>query len=233
MQLIRSTGFNIILFGSGALLSLYCVLGGRFMPGGIVRVAKLWGRTSLWGLRVCCGVTLEVTGRENLPAGGAIIAAQHQSALDILMWLTIVPRPVFVFKRELKRIPLFGSLLEPSGMISVNRGGGGSALRDMVSGAAEAAAAGGQVIIFPEGTRVAYGVRGQIRNGIVALAQAVRVPVLPAATNSGLHWGRKSYGKTAGAVHVTILPPLAPGLTREQIVARLEEEFYGARPAMA
>ena len=228
LQLLRSTGFNIIMFGSGALLSLYGVLVARFFAGGVLGVAKLWGRICLWGLRVCCGVDLEVEGTENLPAGGAIIAAQHQSALDILIWLAIIPRPAFVFKRELKRIPLFGSLLEPAGMIPVNRGGGGGALRDMVAGAAAAAAGGRQVVIFPEGTRVAYGVRGQIRNGIVALAQNAGVPVLPAATNSGLRWGRKDFSKSAGPVHVTILSALPEGASREEILARLEAVFYGA-----
>jgi 1-acyl-sn-glycerol-3-phosphate acyltransferase len=227
MQLLRSTGFNIIMFGSGALYSLFGVLTAWFSPGMPLAMAQLWGRTCLWGLRVCCGVTLEVEGAENLPQGGAIIAAQHQSALDILIWLTIVPRPAFVFKRELKRIPMFGSLLEPAGMIPVNRGGGGVALREMVTGAVAAAEAGRQVVIFPEGTRVAYGVRGQLRNGVVNLAQNVSVPVLPASTNSGARWGRKNYSKSAGLVHVTIYPALPAGLAREEILARLQEVFYG------
>jgi 1-acyl-sn-glycerol-3-phosphate acyltransferase len=226
MQFLRSTGFNIIMFGSGALLSLYGVLIGRFLPRGALAQAQLWGRICLWGLRVCCGIKLEVTGLENLPEGGAIIAAQHQSALDILIWLAIVPRPAFVFKRELKRIPMFGSLLEPAGMIPVNRGGGGQALREMAAGACKAAAAGRQVVIFPEGTRMAYGVRGQIRNGIVLLANAVTVPVVPAATNSGQHWSRKAYEKTPGVVYVTLYPALPGGLPRDVFLARLNKVFY-------
>lgn len=229
VQIIRSAGFNIIMFGSGTLLSLYCVLMARFLPDGIMRVARFWARLCLWGLHVCCGITLDVRGLENLPRGGAVIAAQHQSALDILLWIAIAPHPAFVFKKELKRIPLFGSLLEPSGMIPVDRGGGSAALREMLAGAAAAVAAGRQVIIFPEGTRVAYGARGQIRNGIAALAQAAGVPVLPAATNSGQCWGRRAFGKTPGVVHVTILPALPDGLAREALVARLEAVFYGTQ----
>ena len=227
MQLLRSTGFNIIMFGSGALLSLYGVLIGRFTPGGALPVARLWGRICLWGLRVCCGIGIEVEGLEHLPPGGAVIAAQHQSALDILIWLAIVPRPAFVFKKELRRIPLFGSLLEPAGMIPVNRGGGGAALREMVAAASTATAAGRQLIIFPEGTRVAYGKRGEIRNGVVALTQAVRVPVLPAGTNAGLRWSRKAYDKKPGPVRVTIYPPVPKGLRRQEVVTLLEDVFYG------
>jgi 1-acyl-sn-glycerol-3-phosphate acyltransferase len=231
MQFLRSTAFNIIMFGSGAALSLYGVLIGRFLPRGALAQAQLWGRVCLWGLRVCCGITVEVTGRENLPpSGGAIIVAQHQSALDILIWLAIVPNPAFVFKRELKRIPMFGNLLEPAGMIPVDRAGGGQALREMVAGATAAVKAGRQVVIFPEGTRVAYGVRGQLRNGVVALTQAVTVPVLPAATNSGLRWSRKAYAKTQGPVYVRILPAMPGRRTREQVVAQLEEVFYSELP---
>ena len=226
MRLLRSTCFNIVMFGSGALLSIWCAVVARFLPEGIVRVARLWGRICLWALRACCGIRLEVEGRENLPPGGAVIAAQHQSALDILIWLSVVPRPVFVFKKELRRIPVFGGLMEPAGMIAVDRGGGGPALREMVAKAMDAVQAGRQVIVFPEGTRVAYGVRGRIRNGIIALAQQGNAPVVPAATNSGLRWGRKAYGKHPGPVHLTILPPLPAGLTREEIVQRLEQIFY-------
>ncbi len=230
MRLLRSTCFNIIMFGSGALLSIWCAMAGRFLPEGIVRAARLWGRICLWGLRVCCGIAVEVEGRENLPPGGAIIAAQHQSALDIFIWLSLVPHPVFVFKKELRRVPVFGGLMEPAGMIAVDRGGGGPALREMLAKAANAVQAGRQIVIFPEGTRVAHGVRGRIKNGIIALAQQSSAPVLPAATNSGLRWGRKAYGKHPGPVRVAIFPPLPPGLTREETVQRLEEVYYGDLP---
>lgn len=231
MQFIRSTAFNIIMFGSGALFSLWGVFARRVRPGGALIQARLWGRVCLWALRVCCGITVKAEGLELLPEGGCVIAAQHQSALDILIWLALVPRPAFVFKRELKRIPLFGGLLEPSGMIAVDRGGGGVALREMLTGAAAAMAAGRQVVIFPEGTRVAHGVRGQIRNGVVALAQTARVPVLPAITNSGKHWGRKAYGKTPGTVYVMVQPAFPASVGRDEIIRQLEELYYRDLPA--
>ncbi|MDD2705072.1 MAG: lysophospholipid acyltransferase family protein [Acidocella sp.] len=227
MRLLRSSAFNILMFGSGSLLSLWCVLGGRYLPGGILAVAQLWGRICIWGLRVFCGITLQAEGLEALPVGGAIIAAQHQSAMDILVWLALLPRPAFVFKKELRRIPLFGPMLEPAGMIPVDRGGGGTALREMVTGVRQAVAAGRQVIIFPEGTRMAYGARGKLRQGIAALARGTGAPVLPAATNSGQRWGRKAFGKHPGPVLVKLHPPLPQGLTREEVLTQLEDVYYG------
>jgi 1-acyl-sn-glycerol-3-phosphate acyltransferase len=231
MRLLRSAVFNIVMFGSCGLLSLWCVLAAWAMPDDyILVVARLWARLCFWGLRVFCGITLRAEGFETLPPDGTIIAAQHQSALDILVWIHLLPRPAFVFKRELKRIPIFGRLLEPSGMIPVDRGGGRVALRSMVAGATKAIEAGRQIVIFPEGTRVAPHVRGHLRHGIAALEQAGIAPIFPASTDSGLCWGRRAFAKTPGVVRVTLHAPLPPGLEREEVLTRLATLYYGALP---
>lgn len=156
-----------------------------------------------------------------------MIAAQHQSTLDVLIWLSIIPRPCFVFKRELRRIPVFGAMLEPGGMVPIDRSGGGAALRDMVMRVRKATKAGQQLVIFPEGTRAPWGKRGTIRNGIAALAQGLDVPVIPVTTNTGQHWGRESFHKTPGKVYVTLHPPLPKGLPREEVLTRLATLYYG------
>jgi 1-acyl-sn-glycerol-3-phosphate acyltransferase len=226
MHLLRSLAFNALMFGSGLLLSLWGIVGGRHLPGGALAIARFWGRLCMWGLRVFCGITLRVEGLEALPQGGAIIAAQHQSAMDILIWLALLPRPAFVFKQELKRIPMFGSLLEPAGMIPVDRSGGATALREMLAGVRQAVEAGRQVVIFPEGTRTAYGIHGEIRQGIVALARGTNAPVLPAATDSGQRWGRKSFNKQPGPVMVKLYPALPRDLGRREVLSRLAEIYY-------
>jgi 1-acyl-sn-glycerol-3-phosphate acyltransferase len=225
--MLRSLVFNILMFGSGALLSLWGVSGGRFLPGGALSIARLWGRICIWGLRVICNIPLQVEGLDTLPKGGIVIAAQHQSAMDILVWLALLERPAFVFKKELRRIPMFGALLEPAGMIPVNRGGGGQALRAMVTGVRKAVADGRQVVIFPEGTRATYGVRSEIRHGITALVQSAGGPVLPAFTDAGRRWSRRAFHKEPGPVQVKIYPALPKGLPREAVLARLAEIYYG------
>jgi 1-acyl-sn-glycerol-3-phosphate acyltransferase len=226
MRILRQLAFDAVLFGSCTFFTLCAAPASLASPRYIVVMARAWARTSLWALRVFCGIPLRVSGIENLPEGGAVIAAQHQSTLDVLIWLSILERPSFVFKRELRRVPVFGALLEPSGMVPVDRGGGAAALRDMVTGCKKAAAAGRQIIIFPEGTRVAYGERGTIKQGIAALALGAGVPVVPAATDSGRRWGRESFLKTPGPVHVKIFAPLPAGLSREDVLKRLTEVFY-------
>ncbi len=223
---MRSILFNTVMYGSALVLSVWSYLLTYVSPAKICGVARFWAAVTLGALRYFCGVTLKVEGAENLPPGGALIAAQHQSALDIMVWLRQLPRPAYVLKRELLSIPLFGSSLLPAGMIAVDRGRNAGNLRKMVEECRAALAAGRQIVIFPEGTRVAPGARATLRSGIAVLAQALDIPVIPAATNSGSHWGRKAFFKTPGIVKVKIYPALSSKLQREEMLARLTTCFY-------
>ncbi len=229
MIFLRSFVFNIVMFSSGFILSCWALLVIYLSPRRLLGIAQLWAAITVVALRRICGIGISVTGQHQLPiSGGALIAAQHQSTLDIMIWLRLLPRPAYVLKRELTRIPGFGTALVPAGMIAVNRGGGSATLQKMVEDCQAAIAAGHQIVIFPEGTRVAPGERVALRSGIVALAKALDMDVVPAATNSGLHWGRRAFAKTPGTVKVKIYPPLAPALSREDMLAKLAEHFYGS-----
>jgi 1-acyl-sn-glycerol-3-phosphate acyltransferase len=214
------------MFSSGLCFSLWGLLMMKIAPARLQRVPKNWARFCIASLRLCCGVDIRIQNQEHLPQGPAVIAAQHQSALDIFIWLALLPNPALVFKQELARIPLFGALLAPSGMIPVDRDGAAPALRKMVTEARAALARGCQVVIFPEGTRVAPGARSPLHVGIVALARASYAPVIPAATNSGLRWGARAFHKNPGPVDVKLFPPLTPGLRREDLIAELTADFY-------
>jgi 1-acyl-sn-glycerol-3-phosphate acyltransferase len=213
--------FYAVLYGSVLGLGLIGFLFQRRQPF-VRRVARLWARANLAALRWFCGVQLRVTGLENLPPGGVIIAAQHQAELDILIWLVVLPNPVFVLKQELLQLPIMGALLRPAGMIPVDRAGGAPALRGMVTAANAAVARGAQVVIFPEGTRVIPGERATLHPGVAALARTAKV--IPAATNSGLVWGRHSFRKKPGIAAVKLYP--AAPLQRAALMAELAACFY-------
>jgi 1-acyl-sn-glycerol-3-phosphate acyltransferase len=216
------------MFGAGLVLSVWGTALRVVAPQRLTPLAQFWARLCLTTLRLCCGINIRIEGLENLPSGGAIIAAQHQSALDILIWLVALPYPALVFKKELRKIPVFGPLLAPAGMIPVDRSGAAPALRKLLQDCRAAAADGRQVVIFPEGTRVAPGARVELQPGIVALAKSAGVPVLPAATDSGACWGPRAFAKAPGTVHVRLLPPLPAGLPREKIITELAGVYYGA-----
>jgi 1-acyl-sn-glycerol-3-phosphate acyltransferase len=212
---------------SGLCLSLAGFAVWKLAPTRLVSVPKLWAHICLGTLRLFCGIKITVTGREHLPPGAALIAAQHQSALDILIWLAVLPNPALVFKQELDRIPLFGTLLRPAGMIAVNRSGGANALRQMVADSKASLAAGRQIVIFPEGTRLPPGQRTELHPGVVAIAKAAAAPIIPATTNSGRRWPPRAFLKTPGPVTVTIHPALTPTLRREEVLTELGSMFYG------
>ncbi len=186
-------------------------------------LAKYWARTVLAGLPPICGIRIVLTGWNHLPKSGpALLAGQHQSEFDTLVWMALLDRPCYVMKQELTRIPLFGPLLVPAGMIPVDRSGGASAMRGMLKDTAGAARNDRQIVIFPEGTRVPYGQRVPLQPGVAAIAARTGLPVLPVATDSGFCWPRRLLGKRPGAIHIAIGPPLAPA-GRDAVLAAIDE----------
>jgi 1-acyl-sn-glycerol-3-phosphate acyltransferase len=157
--------------------------------------------------------------------GPALLASMHQSAFDTLIWIALAPRFTYVFKKELSGIPIFGGYLLATGMIPVDRRAGGAAMRGLLRDTDRAVADRRQIVIFPEGTRVAPGPRVPLQPGVAAIAARARLPVIPVVTNSGLFWGRNSFLKRPGVIRVAVQPPLPVGLARDELVLRLAEIF--------
>ncbi|TCZ55959.1 lysophospholipid acyltransferase family protein [Roseicella aquatilis] len=179
-------------------------------------------RIVLWLLRVLCGIRLRVEGAEHLPRGGAaLIAAKHQSAFDTFVWFALLPDVVYVLKKELLWLPVYGWYSWKTQQIAVDRAAGASALRHLVKAGKVAAENGRQIVIFPEGTRVAPGQQRTIQPGVAALAAATGLPVVPVATDSGLHWGRRDFRKRPGVITVAVRPPIPAGEKRAALVQRL------------
>ncbi|CAH2600570.1 1-acyl-sn-glycerol-3-phosphate acyltransferase [Rhodovastum atsumiense] len=224
MILLRSLVFNIWFYGLTTVICLWYGLFGRD-PGRARDAARLWARLVLGGLRRICGIDWEVSGREHLASGPVVIAPMHQSAFDAIVWVLLVPEFVYVLKRELTLIPLFGALLLRAGMIPVDRRAGATALRDVMRRAERATAAGQRIVIFPEGTRVAPGVRAKLQPGVAAVAARTGLPVIPVVTDSGHYWGRRAFLKRPGTIRLAIMPPLPAGLPREAVMTRLSDAY--------
>lgn len=228
MTALRSLLFNLVFFGWSALLAfLYLPLvafPGRAIMGG----ARLWARSSLWLLRRIVGIRYRVRGLENLPSGAAIIASKHQSAWETLAFLLCLPYPVYVVKRELLAIPLFGPYLRKVGMIAVDRKGGATALRSLLDEARHHLDLGRTIVIFPEGRRTAPGEHRPYQPGVAALYTRLGAPVVPVALNSGLFWGRRSFLKRPGLITLEFLTPIEPGLERAPFIDALARRIEGA-----
>jgi 1-acyl-sn-glycerol-3-phosphate acyltransferase len=221
--LLRSIAFNVFFVAATAVLAGIATLARLRNPERVLWHAVRWARVILWGHRVICRTRVQVVGAERLPTGAALIASAHQSAFDTVVWLTLVPRCSYVVKQELLRIPLFGGLLRPAGMIPVDRALGPATIRILLREAERAARQARQIVIFPQGTRVPPDRTVPLLPGIVALARRTSLPVIPVATDSGRYWGRRAFRKLPGTIHIVIRPPIASDLPRDELLARLAE----------
>jgi 1-acyl-sn-glycerol-3-phosphate acyltransferase len=223
MTWLRSLAFNLAFYGITLVMGVTCLpllLGPRRW---MIPPMRLYARIMVGLLRTICGIQVRVEGREWLPqAGPALIAAKHQSAFDTFIWFALVPDAAYVLKRELLWMPVYGWYSRKTRQIAVDRSAGANALRHLVKSGKEAASNGRQIIIFPEGTRVAPGQRALVQPGIAALAVATGLPVVPVATDSGRCWGRRAFRKLPGIITIAVRPPIPAGLKRAELIRRLE-----------
>ena len=233
MDFLRSTLFNLWFY-----LGTTVIAASAMVPRLLARwwprdwgfaVATAWAAFTMTGLRWICGTRWEVRGRENLPVDGpALIVSMHQSAFDTMVWFLIMPRVAYVLKQELTKIPLIGPILAELRMIAVDREAGAAAIRTLLKGADAAVADRRQIVIFPEGTRVAPGTRAPLHPGYAAIASRTGLPIIPVTTDSGLCWGRRAFRKHPGVIHIDVHPPMPAGLSRQEMTDRLDALFAAA-----
>lgn len=211
MQMLRSllfTGFFLLFTFAYAI---FFVLVGPLLPWrGRFVLARVWANVLLGALRLICGLGYRVEGRENLPTGQACIALmKHSSSWETFTQAALLPPQVWVLKRELTWIPFVGWGLRLLRCIAIDRGSGGSAVRQMVEQGNRHLAAGHWIVVFPEGTRMPPGETRRYGVGGAAVAADAGVPVIPVAHNAGYFWPRRGLLKKPGSIRVVIGAPIA------------------------
>ena len=174
-------------------------------------------------LRLLCGLRCEVRGTP--PKGECVIAAKHQSFLDIILIFHAVPAGKFIMKRELVYAPFLGQYALRIGCVPVNRGKRGAAIAQMQADVAAGAAEPGQLIIYPQGTRVAPGAAMPYKIGTGLLYHQLGQPCVPVATNVGVFWPKFGILRKPGLAVVEFLPAIEPGLPVPEFMARLEDQI--------
>lgn len=223
MILLRSLLFvcgQILLtpiFGVIALLVLPFDLLTRY------RVISLWAKSVETWLRFTCGLRYRVVGAENIPTKPAVYLSKHQSAWETIAFQKILPPHVWVLKRELLRIPFFGWGLAVLKPVAIDRAAGKKALRQVVDQGRARLADGMSVMVFPEGTRMKPGQKGNYHIGGAWLAAQTGTPVLPVAHNAGEFWGKNSFLRRPGTITVSIGPLIdTAGLKADEVNRRAE-----------
>ena len=232
MSWARALAFNFVFFSWTAIIG---TLGLPFLlapRAATMRFGRFWAKSVLVLLKLIVGLSHEIRGLDRIPRSGCIIAMKHQSAWDTLVLPVVLGDPAIVLKRELLLLPFYGWYAARAGSIGIDRKAGAGALRRMLARARAPAAAGRPIVIFPEGTRVAPGERRPYQPGAAALYQALALPLVPAAVNSGLYWGRRSFVKRPGRIVLEFLDPIPPGRTRPRVMAELERRIEAATTAL-
>jgi 1-acyl-sn-glycerol-3-phosphate acyltransferase len=232
MTLLRAIAFNL------AFICWTVVAGTLGLPvlalprRTAMAFGRFWSRGTVLLLRQIVGCDYQVRGRDRLPKGGVIVAMKHQSAWDAVILPVVLDDPAPVAKRELLRLPIYGWYMGRAGAIAIDRRAGAAALRRMIAAARSAAAAGRPIVIFPQGTRVAPRERLPYQPGVAALYRALALPLVPAAVNSGLFWGRRSFLKRPGRITLEFLEPIPAGWPRQRLMAELERRIETATTAL-
>jgi 1-acyl-sn-glycerol-3-phosphate acyltransferase len=225
MLLVRSLIFDALLYLTMGVMGILGAPLALWSVDGAYSVCRAFCRVTFFYLRVICGLRVEVRGEP--PAGEVLIAAKHQSFLDILILFEALPRPKFIMKKELKWAPILGLYALRIGSTPVARGERGKAMKAMVEHAGRTTEPR-QLVIYPQGTRVAPGARLPFKVGAGVLYERSGEPCVPAATNAGVFWGRRNPYRRPGLAVVEFLPPIPPGLTVPEFMARVEAEVEGA-----
>ena len=221
LQAIRSATFV------GHIYLMMLVIGLAYAPYAIVSrhgaraACKGYSRYVFWSMRWWVGIRAEVRG--DVPEGEVLIAAKHQSFLDIMMIFTALPSAKFIMKRSILWTPIIGLYAKRLECVPVERGKRGAAIAKMVADVEAGRVNPGQLIIYSQGTRVAPGVKKPYKVGTGVLYEQLGQPCVPVATNVGVLWPRTGLRRTPGLAVVEFLPPIAPGMEREEFMATLEE----------
>ena len=175
------------------------------------RIISKWAACNLWWLKHVCGLSYRVHGEENIPAGPAIIMCNHQSAWETLALQLIFPAQVWVLKRELLWIPIFGWGLAALNPIAIDRKSGRKALLQVTEQGSDRLKNGIWVTIFPEGTRIAPGETRRYGKSGGLLAETTGFPIVPVAHNAGLFWPKNSFMRKPGVIDLVIGPVIEIG----------------------
>jgi len=227
MTILRSALYFVWFALVSAVLNIGCVpllLSSRRVA---MIAPKAWCAWLLWGLKWIAGLDYEVRGR--VPDDGVLIASKHMSMWDTIALYHTLNDSVFVLKRSLMNVPLYGWYARKVGMIAIDREAGASALRSMTAAAKDALSKKRAIVIFPEGTRKKPGAEPDYKPGVAGLYGQLDVPCVPVALNSGLFWtGPAGFLKKPGRIVLEYLEPIPPGLKRAEFMRTLEERIETA-----
>jgi 1-acyl-sn-glycerol-3-phosphate acyltransferase len=232
MQFVASLIFTAFLFLWTFFYAIFFVIACSFLPFKRRFVlARFWGQALLTVLKWTCRLDYVVSGRENLPADNHVALWKHSSSWETIAMAVILPRQVWVLKRELLWIPVVGWGIRQLHAIAIDRKSGASAVTQVVEQGRQRIAEGDWVVIFPEGTRMPLGETRRYGVSGALLARDTGRLIVPIAHDAGRYWPRRGLFKKPGTIRVVIGPPITatgdPREINEKAQTWIEETIRG------
>ncbi len=188
------------------------------------RLSQFWSRFNIWWLHITCRIDYQLSGVENIPDRPVVVMAKHQSTWETIFLHQYLPPIAWVVKRELLWIPFFGWALALLRSIAINRQAGASAVKQVIRQGVEHLHQGQWVLVFPEGTRVAPGVRKRYGMGGAVVAVRSGCSILPIALNAGEFWPRGGFIKRPGTIQVVFGPLIdSAGRSPQDLTQQVED----------
>lgn len=219
---MRSFVFNVLYWSMSGIYAILCTLL-ALIPGktALMHGIRSYCRFTVILMRVVCGIRVEVRGTP--PRNQTvIIAAKHQSWGDGIVLMAKTGDVNFVVGDHMLKFPLIGWVLQRAGAIVVNNQGGRAASQSLKDGIERSHTESRPILIYPEGHLTAVGESKPYRKGVYRIYAALNRPIVPVATNLGLCWPQQEWTKRPGTAVIEFLDPIAPGGSKEDVMADLE-----------
>ena len=224
-MLIRSILFYLFLAMWTILMGIVCIpylfISNIYMQ----KPVKLWIYGIFFLLKYLCKITYEIKGKENIPDYPLIIASKHQSAFETFALFYTIKNAVFIHKKQLFYIPVFGQYLKKLNMISIDRKGGVKTMRKMISNTKAKISSGSSIIIFPEGTRKRPGDNPDYKTGFIGIYKETNTKILPVALNSGNFWPKHTFIKMKGHIIIQFLEVIPNNLNRSEVLSEIRNKI--------
>tara|TARA_B100001245_G_scaffold204919_1_gene166252 strand:+ start:294 stop:1001 length:708 start_codon:yes stop_codon:yes gene_type:complete len=228
MLLLRSLLFNLFLY-SGIIVVFIIAIPALILPTKITLLfGKFLGYYVIFVVRVFLNTKVEFKGIENIPKNEKyFFASAHQSMFETFALQSVLDYPVFILKKELLKIPLFGLYLKKIKSIEIIRD---TTTKDNLSFFDRIATIvkneNRPLLIFPQGTRVKVQEKVPFKKGAGRIYEALNISCIPIALNSGKVWPKEGIIKHSGKITVSFLEPIKPGLNRDEFIKNLETKIY-------
>ena len=228
MLLLRSLLFNVFLY-AGIIFIFLIALPSLFLPSKFTLMfGKFLGHYVILIVRIFLNTKVEIKGINNIPNKEKyFIASAHQSMFETFALQAVLDYPVFILKKELLKIPLFGLYLKKIKSIAIVRD---KTTKDNLNFFDKVAVIvegeSRPLLIFPQGTRVKIDEKVPFKKGVGRIYETLNILCVPIALNSGCVWPKKGVIKYPGKITISILKPIKPGLKKEEFIKILEENIY-------